>query len=176
MSAPRRILLLRLALFTALACLGLPAPCHGLDYDRNDVRARELGIITMIAPIADQPFGMAVYGSARRHRRFLYMGTELQLGALVNGHPWVSAGGIVGVETADDAWARVRGYAEAGTALIFAYTKITDVLGFFGEVGVRYQLRALERPHLQITGGLRGLTNFSHGGVAAQIGLAWTFD
>ncbi len=176
MSAPRQVLLIRLTLCCLLAGLSWPTAGHGLDYDRNDVRARELGVNTLIAPINGAPLGLLVHGTARRNKRHLYLAMELQLGALVDHHPWVQLGGAVGGETADDAWTRLRGYGEVGTALIYANTKVADTLAFFGELGVRYQLRAFERPHLQVTGGLRGMTNFSHLGLLAQVGLAWTFD
>lgn len=178
MPAPRSLLRLRLVLCGVLlgASATLSPPAHGLDYDRNDVRARELGLGTVLAPVAGRPLGLFVQGTARRHRRSIYLSTQLQLGALLGGLPWVHLAGAVGMETADDAWVRVRGYGELGTGIIFANTRLSDTLAFFGEVGVRYQIRAFARPHLLLHAGLRGMTNFSHAGVQAQVGVAWTFD
>jgi len=178
MSALCPSLLLRLVACVIVVAAGLASPraADALDYDRNDVRARELGLNMVVAPIAGNPLGILLHGKARRHRRQLYIGSELQVGALLDGHPWLGVGCMVGGETAADAWARERGYAELGTTLSYMNTKLGDALGFFAEVGVRYQVRAFDRPHLLITVGARGMTNFLHAGVAAQMGLAWTFD
>jgi hypothetical protein len=158
------------------AAIGASQPALALDYDRNDVRGRELGIVTLIAPVADNPVGVALRGTARRHMRRLYVGLEAQLGATLLPGPWLLLAGAVGAETADDAWQPLRGYAEAGVGALYAHTQVFDVLVFHGEAGVRYQLQSFERPHVLVHLGLRGMYNFTTIGAQVVTGIGWTFD
>ena len=182
--------------------LSLPYSAFALDYDRNEVVSRELALGGMMAPFDidprppvacpydkrlvcesynSKPVGFFIRGSARRHRRNFYVGAEAQLGLTLpldsfGPHPWVGVGGAVGVETADNGWARVRGYSELGVGIYFANSSITDMLNFFFEVGGRYQLRVFDRPHFLLHLGIRGMTSFSELGLQVAAGVGWTFD
>lgn len=163
---------------------GLVAACgligwtdvYALDYDRNDVRARELGVVAMIAPLARSPAGIAIRGTARRHSRFVYVGTEAQIGVQGSPGPWFAASVVVGGETADDAWRPLRGYGEIGTGLVVAWTRLSDLLAFHIEAGARYQVRTYGRPHMELGLGGRVLSNFNHIGVQLTTSVAWRFD
>ncbi|MSP90272.1 MAG: hypothetical protein EXR79_00465 [Myxococcales bacterium] len=157
-----------------MACF-VPAG-QALDYDRNDVRAREVGVVAMIAPIAGAPAGLAVRGAARRHSRFVYFGTEAQLGIQGTPGPWLSAAVVVGGETANDAWRPLRGYGELGTGLVVAWTRLSDLLAFHLEGGVRYQVRTYGRPHMEVGIGGRIISNFNNIGVQFTTSVAWRFD
>lgn len=127
------------------------------------------------------PIVLFVRGTARRQTRFFYVAGEAQVGVTFpsggfSARPWLALGGAVGAETADDAWEKVRGYGELGTSLVYAHTRLADVLNFFVEGGLRYQVRSFERPHTLLHIGMRVLSNFSHVGYALQAGVGWTFD
>lgn len=165
-----------------LASLLLSTSAHALDYDRNDVVLRGVGLGFALAPItpvcrtcSGSPVSF-VRGVAGRQTRFLYVDIEAQVGVVFNGHPWLGLGGAVGGETADNAFVRLRGYAEAGVAMIWMSNKLSDTLAFSGEVGLRYQVRSYSRPHTLLYIGARGLTNFNHLGGMVLGGLMWSFD
>lgn len=180
----------------------LPTSAFALDYDRNEVVSRELAFGGMMAPFDvdprppvrctydkrlicesydSKPVGFFIRGTARRHRRNFYVGAEMQLGLTLpldsfGPHPWIGGGGAIGVETADNGWARVRGYSELGVGIYFSNSSITDMLNFFAEVGARYQLRVFDRPHFLLHLGIRGMTSFSEIGLQIAAGVGWTFD
>ncbi len=171
------------------------------DYDRNDVQAREVGLFVGILP-ADQdlrpqgpcisdkaqtckfvtlPLAATVRGTARRHVRNLYFGTEVIVGITAPAAPYntglvLGAGAKVGLETAEDGFKRLRGYGEFGVDILYAGTKVVDWLNFFVEGGMRYQVLTYERPHTHLYLAARGMSNFSHLGIGLTAGLGWTFD
>jgi hypothetical protein len=176
-------------------------PVLALDYETNDLSTRELAIGGMIAT-ADtdpavktkcgpdgtqtcenivQPFGIFVRGAARRHRRYFYLGSEVQVGVLLpqsgqTARPWLMWAGVFGGETSPSGYTRLRGYGEAGMGMAFANTKIGDTLQVFAEGGMRYRLQTHTRPHLIAHAGLRVTTNLGLTGMQAQVGLGWAFD
>jgi hypothetical protein len=173
----------RACLAFVLACgLWVAPSVHALDYDRNDVLTRGVGVGFALAPIlgncrtCSAPPVTFARGFAGRQTRFLYFDIEAQLGVIYNGHPWVSRGGAVGGETADSAFVKLRGYAELGVAMIWMSQSLSDTLNFSGEVGLRYQVRSYSRPHTLLYIGARGLSNFNHIGAMIHAGLMWTFD
>jgi hypothetical protein len=152
------------------------SPAAGLDYDRNDVRGREVSIGAMASPIEGEATAFFVRGTARRHTRSLYFGLEALAGVHVDGRPLLETAGAVGLESAADGWTPVRAYGEAGVGLLYAHTNLADALNFHVEGGLRYQVAAHERPHVLLHIGLRLQTSFSHLGGAVISGVAWTFD
>ncbi len=164
-----------LSLTAALLVMASAGEVLALDYDRNDVLGRELALGVAVLPVEGHPLGPFVRGTARRHTRALYFGGEAQLGATGQG-PWVTVAATVGGETAQDAWAPLRGYGEFGTQLMYAGTSVFDTLGFFLEGGMRYQVRTYERPHLQLGIGVRAVNNMQRTGFSAQFGVSWLFD
>jgi hypothetical protein len=178
-----------------------PRPVFALDYETNDVSTRELALGGMVASadtdpafrakcgpttkqICDnvvQPFGVFVRGTARRHRRYFYLGSELQVGILLpqsgqTARPWLMWAGVVGGETTPSGYTRLRGYGEAGMGMAFANTKLGDSLQVFAEGGMRYRMQTHTRPHLIAHAGLRVTTNLGLTGMQAQVGLGWAFD
>ena len=178
-----------------------PRPVFALDYETNDLSTRELAIGGMVAAVDTdpaprgkcgptsgqtcdnvvQPFGVFVRGAARRHRRYFYVGSELQVGILLpesgqTARPWLMWAGVVGGETTPSGYTRFRGYAETGIGMAFANTKIGDMLQVFAEGGIRYRLQTHTRPHLTAHAGLRVITNLELTGMQAQVGLGWAFD
>jgi len=176
-------------------------PAYARDYDRNDVAERELTIGFGLSPL-DVDTRNIVYctgkqticeanvqranlltarGVARKHLRRFYLAGELEAGATLPAgnfpmHPWLAVGGMVGLETADNAWTTLRGFADLGVLVGWADTRLAESLTFTAEAGVRYQLQSTERPHMLLNLGVRGLYNFSHVGVMGFAGIGWTFD
>ena len=172
------------------------------DYDRNDVAERELSIGYGLSPMdidtrgpvfcSDAPAKtceanvartevFVVRGVARRHLRNFYLAVEAEVGAsLPNAgfpvHPWLSGGGMTGLETSGNAWDRWRGYGELGVLAIWADTRLAETLCFTGEAGIRYQVSTSERPHMLVHLGARVMYNFSYVGVMSFAGVGWTFD
>lgn len=183
-----------------LACLMAASSALALDYETNDVSVRELALGGMYAPVdvdlrvkarcpgstavcanVSQPFGAFVRGAARRHRRYFYLGWELQAGVLTptatsGSRPWIFAGGVAGGETAANSYAPLRGYAEAGLGGAWANTRLGDTMQIFVEGGVRYRIATLLRPHWTLHAGVRGISNFSLFGTQIHVGLGWAFD
>lgn len=177
-----------------------PQASEALDYDRNDVRARELSLMGLLSTadvdprspgkctakskntclFVTQPFAVVVRGAARRHTRHLYIGTELLAGMtlptdLEGPHPLLGVGGMAGAETAADG-RRLRGYAELGAQIVWTATRLFDMLNFYGEVGARYQVMNYDRPRMHLGLGARALNNLERSGFAVNISLGWTFD
>lgn len=178
-------------------------PAWARDYDRNDVVDRELSVGFGLSPVdvdprnpvacpapnatkvcaenSSRPAVIALRGDARRHIRNFYMSAELELGATLpiagfGPHPWLGAGGAIGLETSGNGWDRLRGYGELGVLGVWADTTIAEVLNFTAEAGVRYQLLSSERPHVLLHLGVRGMYNFSYFGVMSFAGVSWMFD
>lgn len=191
----------RLAATIAVAAAGLTRPAWAGDYDRNDLSARELAGTAMVMPDdlderAPGPcvgntkltcpnqslaLGMAVRGSARRHRGNFYVGTEAWLGmhfpqAQFSAGPVIGVGGLAGAETAADGYRRLRGYGEVGIDVLYAGTRVSDVFKVFTEFGLRYQTQTFDRPHSYLHIGSRISTNFNHFGIGMAVGMGWTFD
>ncbi len=172
------------------------------DYDRNDVAEREISIgyglspmdvdarppvfctdvpTVVCAPNIQRATVLMVRGTARKHIRRFYLSVEVELGATLPvgdfpAHPWLGGGGAVGLETSDNGWDVLRGYAEIGVLAAWADTRLAETLAFTSEVGVRYQLLNAERPHLVLNLGLRVMYNFTYFGVMSFAGVGWTFD
>jgi hypothetical protein len=161
-----------------LACAATlwPKSAGATDYERNDVSSRALGLTTMLVPVAGGPLGMLAHGAARKHNRFLVIGTELLAGAAFDGRVVLMAGGMIGLESTDSGWTRIRGYAELGADFMYAQSRLSDTLVFRAEAGVRYQFRAYTRPHWQLQLGISAMSNFSHLGWAFPASLVWVFD
>lgn len=177
-----------------------PAAALSLDYETNDVSVRELAVgvqyasvdadtrvkgncpgTTVVCPNLSQPWGTFVRGAARRHRRYFYLGWELQVGTLFpttasGARPWLFAGGMAGGETSASSFAPIRGYAEAGLGAAWANTRLGDSFQMFAEGGVRYRLLTRWRPHWTVSAGIRATSNFALTGVQGNIGLGWAFD
>lgn len=186
-------------LATVLGCL-LAGSAFGLDYETNDVSVRELAVgvqyasvdvdtrvkgncpgTTAVCTNLSQPWGTFVRGAARRHRRYFYLGWELQVGTLFpttasGARPWLFAGGMAGGETSASSFAPIRGYAEAGLGAAWANTRLGDSFQMFAEGGVRYRLLTRWRPHWTVSAGIRATSNFALTGVQGNIGLGWAFD
>jgi hypothetical protein len=175
-------------------------PAAALDYDRNDVREREISLMGMkstadvdarlpgkcspssktMCEFVKQPFALALRGAARRHTRHLYVGTEVLAGLtlptdLEGAHPLLGIGAMAGAETAGDA-RRLRGYLELGTQLVWTATRVFDMFNVYGELGARYRVVTYQRPHLQLGLGARALSNFERSGLAVNVSVAWAFD
>lgn len=165
------------------ACLLLAArPAQALDYERNDIVVRGLGVGFAVAPIkapcrtCSAPAVSFIRGVASRQTRFLYFSAETQLGVMFDGGPWLSLGGAVGAETADNAFVKLRGYGEIGTAFTYMNTSIYDYLMFSVEAGLRYQVSDYDRPHSMLYIGARLFTNIQNVSGMVHGGLMWTFD
>ncbi len=166
-----------------LAGIGLFAarPSLALDYDRNDILTRSVGLGFAIAPIrtctdCSAPMASFVQAAAGRQTRFLFVATEVQLGVVFNGHPWLSLGGITGFETADNAFVPLRAYGQLGVAFTYMSDVLADLLVFSAEAGMRYQVRSYSRPHAMLFMGVRALSNLGHTSGMVHGGLMWTFD
>lgn len=194
----RRLLLIGASVVFASA---LPSLSWAGDYDRNDVRARELTIMPLISPadidpelskpcapgkalICDhvvRPIGLLLRGTARRHLRRFYGSGEILIGATAptdgfGGHPWIGGGAAIGIESASDGFRRLRWYGELGGDVVFTYTSLGDMLNFFLEGGMRFQVQQFDRPHVYLHLGMRVLNNFRHFGYGLAGGVGWTFD
>ncbi len=156
--------------------LCLSPRAEGLDYDRNDVLGRELGLFAGSLPIDGRPLGLGVRGVARRHTRFLTLGTEVILGATSAPRPLIGVTALLGAETSDNAWDRLRGYGEFGFGMMWANNELFDLLSFHLEGGMRILIQDASRPHLSLTLGVRLSTDFSGVGLAFLTGMAWAFD
>jgi len=194
-----RPLLAGLAL--AAATVAGAAPAHAGDYDRNDVSGRELAAWFAVLPtdrdprkpgpcitaktqtcqFVTLPLAFGVRGSARRHARQTYLGVEALIGVSAPPSPYdasiaIGVGATLGVETADDAYRRLRGYGELGIDVLYAGTRVNDWVTVFAEAGMRYQAIAYERPHTYLHIGARITNNFVHFGGHLSAGVGWTFD
>ncbi len=167
---------LAVALVTMAGALLLAPAAQGLDYDRNDVLGRELGFFAGSLPIDGRPLGLAVRGVARRHTRFLTLGTEVLIGATSAPRPLIGVMALLGAETSDNAWDRLRGYGEFGFGLMWANNELFDLLSFHVEGGTRILIQDAARPHLSLTLGMRLSTDFSGVGFAFLTGMSWAFD
>lgn len=182
-TANRSPVLFRVGLWLVVG-IGLFAarPSPALDYDRNDVLTRGIGMGFAVAPIratcytCSAPLASFVQGTAGRQTRFLFVATEVQLGMVFNGHPWLSVGGLTGLETADNAFVPLRGYGQIGVAFTYMSNVLADVMVFSAEAGLRYQARSYSRPHTLLYLGVRALSNLGHSTGMVHGGLMWTFD
>ncbi len=173
--ATRRLRALLVAI-AAVAAVAQARPASALDFDRNDVMARDLAVLGVVGAFANHPVGLVVRGSARRHNDWFYRGLSLEVGFLSDVRPWLMLAGAIGAETATDSWAAFRAYAEGGVGLMYASTGLGQMLAFHVESGIRYQIRSYERPHVLVHVGARVLHNFNNYGLAVISGVAWTFD
>jgi hypothetical protein len=164
------------ALWLISALLLVPATVQATDYERNDVSSRALGITATIVPVSNKPLAMLVHGAARKHNRFLVLGTELLAGIAFDGRPVLIAGGFVGLESTDSGWTKIRGYGEIGANFMYADSRLIEALIFRVEGGLRYQFQTHARPHWQMQFGARVMTNFSHTGWAFPVSIVWVFD
>ena len=184
-----------------IALLALATEARAGDFDRNDLQARELSLLTVISP-ADidpglaakcspkdtlicshvvQPPGLVLRGTARRHIRQFYGAAELMVGATApadgfSAGPWVGGGASVGLESATDGFKRLRWYGELGGNLLWNNTSVGDLMVFFLESGARIQVQQFERPHVYLHVGARVMNNFRHFGYGLAAGVGWTFD
>ena len=185
-----------------LAIFLFAQPALARDYDRNDVAERELSFGFGLSPVdvdtrppvacVSDPLKtceanvtrtemVAIRGTARKHLRFFYLAGEVEVGAtLPNGdfpaHPWLAGGGAVGLETSNNAWDRLRAYGELGILALWADTRLAESMAFTGEVGMRFQVKSTDRPHVLLHVGLRAMYNFSYLGIMSFAGVGWTFD
>ncbi|MBP46740.1 MAG: hypothetical protein CMH53_02265 [Myxococcales bacterium] len=166
----------RLQLFVLASSMLLCSSVWAGDYERNDVSARELGLVSGRFSAGDAPFGFTLRGAARRHTRFFYLAVELEAGATLRPGGYVALGGAVGLETAADAFTRLRGYAQLGVAGQWSHSSLHEVLLFHLEVGARIQLQSNVRPHSYLFVSSRASTNFNDYGAALALGVGWTFD
>ncbi len=164
----------RLVLLAAL--VGLPSLAWAGDYDRNLVAGRELGLYVQRTAVSGGPVSFLLRGTARRHVRYFYLGTELQLGATSRPGLYFSGGLAAGLETADTAYRPVRGYVEMGVSGQWTHSTLFEAFVFHTETGVRVLLQSNVRPHMYFHIGLRASTNFSTYGVGVATGVGWTFD
>lgn len=178
---PRATPLSRYLLGAALGCvfvMGVPATASALNYERNDTKAREVGLSLMRTPVEGLPITLAIRGSARRHIRHLYYGTSLWLGYAFDNRPMGMFSGSIGLESADTAFEGLRTYGELGIGLFWAASEnpLQDVMAFHAEGGMRWNLRDWDRPHVQLAIGVRAFANFGSFGLAAMTGLNFVFD
>ena len=162
------------AVLCALALWSVDA--HAGDYERNDVSGREVALVGGRVPANDGPFGVTFRGVARRHTRFFYLAAELETGVTFRPGAYVAFGGAVGVETADNAYTRIRGYGQVGVAGQWSHTSPYEALVFHVELGARVQLQTNVRPHSYAFVGTRVNSNFKQYGVSLAAGVGWTFD
>ncbi len=161
-----------------VAAMCLASPAHGLDYERNDVLGREVGIGLMRTPTNGLPMTLVVRGTARRHARHFYVDGSVFMGMTFEVQPLLMGTVSFGMESADDSFRRVRGYGEVGSGLFFANSEkpLLDLLAFHLEGGLRIHLRTWARPHTQVTVGVRLLSNFRFVGLMGMVGTNFTFD
>lgn len=183
------------------AALWWPSLAWAGDYDRNDLSARELAVMPFISP-ADidpelakpctagkaticqhvvQPIGLLLRGTARRHRRQFYGSGEVLIGATAptdgfSAMPWIGGGAAIGMESATDGFRKLRWYGELGGDLAFTNTSLGDMLNFYLESGMRFQVQQFDRPHVYLHLGMRVTNNFRHFGYGLVGGVGWTFD
>lgn len=179
----------------------IPTVAWAGDYDRNDVSARELAIMPFVSA-ADidpglagpctpgkasicqhvvQPMGLLLRGTARRHLRQFYGSGEVLIGATAptdgfSAGPWIGGGAAIGLESATDGFRKMRWYGELGADLAFTNTTLGDLLNFFLEGGMRFQVQQFDRPHVYLHLGMRISNNFRHFGYGLASGIGWTFD
>ncbi|MCO4760233.1 MAG: hypothetical protein KC502_01935 [Myxococcales bacterium] len=163
-------------LLIALVCMLAPQTGTAKDYDRNDVSAREIGLMIARTSLQGGPFATLVRGAARRHTRFFYVGTEVMVGTTFEPTIYGSFGVLAGVETAQDSYKKVRGYAEVGASAQWSRSTVFEVLNLHLETGVRLQLHTVSRPHMYTHVGLRVMSSFRTYGVGLVGGMGWTFD
>ena len=130
----------------------------------------------MVLPLKEAPVAFLARATARSHIRHLYFGGEVSAGLVLDIRPLVSAGAMIGVESADNAWEPLRFYGEVGGGMFWAMTSPRELLNFHIEGGMRYLVRSFRRPHLSLHMGVRALTNFGHAGGTIICGATWTFD
>jgi hypothetical protein len=149
-----------------------------LNYERNDVRGRELAFAMMRTPVEGLPVTLGLRGSARRHIRHVYYGTSAWLGWALNNRPVLMLSGSIGLESAANAFEPYRSYGELGIGTFWAATDewLRKLMTFHAEVGIRWTVRDWNRPHWQAFAGLRTFANFRFVGVAAVTGINFTFD
>lgn len=184
----------------ALALL-IPSLAWAGDYDRNDLSARELAVMpfvsaadidpglpgpctpgkTAVCQRVVQPVGLLLRGTARRHLRQFYGSGEILIGATAptdgfSTGPWIGGGAAIGLESATDGFRKLRWYGELGADLSFTNTSLGDLLNFFLEGGMRFQVQQFDRPHVYLHLGMRVSNNFRHFGYGLAGGVGWTFD
>jgi hypothetical protein len=155
-AAQRRRLTIAVLAASAAAVWSLNAgPALALDYERNDVSVRSLGVAAGIASTPGRPVLTWLHGTARHHVRFVYFGMELNAGLTFQPHPFVAAGGFAGVETATSAYTRMRGYAQAGA---------------------RYLLSSHARPFIGLEAGVRLESNLARPAGGVLLSTYFVFD
>ena len=128
-----------------------------------------------------QPIGLLLRGTARRHLRQFYASGEVLVGATsptdgFSAGPWLGGGAAIGLESATDGYRRLRWYGELGADLAFTNTSLGDMLNFYLESGMRFQVQQFDRPHVYLHLGMRVSNNFRHFGYGLAAGVGWTFD
>ncbi|GEM_PF-2828263 len=161
-----------------LALVFAAAPAHGLDYELNDVQGREISVGVARAPVDSLSIAFLARGSARRQSRYLYSGATLMLGWVLDNRPLAMATGEIGVESASDAFTKVRFYGELGAGLFWAASEKPwlELLTFHAEGGIRWNLRTWARPHWQLATGVRLFANFQAIGLGLFTGVNFKFD
>lgn len=176
-AAQRRRLTIAVLAVSAAAVWSLNAgPALALDYERNDVSVRSLGVAAGIASTPGRPVLTWLHGTARHHVRFVYFGMELNAGLTFQPHPFVAAGGFAGVETATSAYTRMRGYAQAGAQAAWMSNRLTDVLLLHVETGVRYLLSSHARPFIGLEAGVRLESNLARPAGGVLLSTYFVFD
>lgn len=172
---PRRIRWIHAAGLWVALCLAA-APVHAGDYDRNDIAGRGVGLVAGALPIQGAPLMIGAQASARKHMRWLVLGTELIVGGHSEGHFTGIVSGFAGAETSTNAFTRIRGYGELGASMMYAGSRLGDTLLFYAEGGLRIKLRSFARPHLSFQIGWRAMLNFNAFGWMLPVGVQWAFD
>lgn len=167
-----------LGLFVLLIGVLVTVDANALNYERNDLRARELSLAIMRTPDTGLPLSIAVRGSARRHIRHVYYGTSALLGWSSANRPVTMLSVAIGLESAATAFQRMRGYGELGAGAFWGATEspLKDLMTFHAEGGIRWNIRDWSRPHWQIVFGVRVFANFENIGWAAITGMNFNFE